>query len=534
MKFEQSESSAGRASHVVSAGSGGAPPPPPPSMLPIGVRAPEPVDIKVYPPGGQIVDSEIPLSTEFEEEKTPKQNKTATKDDKIYKNFEEPIFLAHDSSIILSKLSPEDWILKFIQIGGFEFFYDLIMKGDSLISQRLDNLDFATDIEKDCISHAIFKPSMLILGAFIANEDNLLPSVEIIKDNKSTKKNSLTKVEEDQEMDIDEDGYEIDEEKLLKDVKPMEPTRERTVSTIAKEDDMKQLDTYKKEIQDLVETCNPAIIKNLTGEYGEKILKGIKYESLIKKFMKCLTNIFSKRNLSDKDKLIGKLIISTMTPLLTFNENLLTLFYNFYDEDTKTDLKELIIKGLTFSSDRVVKSLMERFITILCSIVKQTKEVRLPLMVILEFFKEHFFETIKEASKFYGYQEFYNTFTQLFVKYLSLKKERNKKFENIIEPKIFSKQIINILKDYKTKEKRNTVLEDHCLIGLFSLLEQIIIDDPELIEELALNQGLLHEIFFDCLFTEAVEAPKIDVTPSFDANSSKHIVSLIYYSRIAH
>jgi len=105
--------------------------------------------------------------------------------------------------------------------------------------------------------------------------------------------------------------------------------------------------------------------------------------------------------------------------------------------------------------------------------------------------------------------------------YFELKEKRNKQFENILEPSIFLKQLTSILKDYKSKEKRNTVLEDHCLIGIFDVIEQILKDRPEYLEKVALEQGLLHEVFFNCLFQETVEAPKVDITHSFDLNSSK-------------
>ena len=104
--------------------------------------------------------------------------------------------------------------------------------------------------------------------------------------------------------------------------------------------------------------------------------------------------------------------------------------------------------------------------------------------------------------------------------YFDTQKTRNKKFENIIEPKNFIKEIVELLKTYKTKEKRNTMLEDNCLIGIFTILERLLQDNPEYVEEFALEYGLLEEIFYDCLFQDVTEAPQIDLTSSFDPNST--------------
>lgn len=60
------------------------------------------------------------------------------------------------------------------------------------------------------------------------------------------------------------------------------------------------------------------------------------------------------------------------------------------------------------------------------------------------------------------------------------------------------------------------------MIGIFGILERLFTDNIEYIEEFALDHGLLDELYFSCLFQEHVEAPNIDVTSSFDPNSSKY------------
>lgn len=529
VSLAQSQSSAGKASHVTSASTGGNVPMPPP--LPLGVASVETLERqnnqvsfntedfdqegKKYPPGGKFVEE----PEEFKEHKTEKDKDD--KDTKVYENYKEDLKMPNGYLDHIQTLSNEEWCLRFIQLGGFEFLFNLFMSENGFISKKFCNIESMTLEEKHCADAILNILSVIISSAQAANEATLMPSVEIIKETKAARQNDLPKVEEDQEMDDVNDDYEIDEAKLLQNVKEMQPTRVRTISAIAREEDHKEMQNMKKRLHESLDGNCSSLLKVLTGEYGDKILNEFPFENFINRVMTMMAYVLAKRSVTKEDKVILQKVGTLTSILFLFNEDLLEHFYNFYDSTTKIGLKELIIKGLTFSTDAEVKAVFSNLINFICTKIKQTNRVRLPIIVVLEILKQHFFESIKDATRFYGYKEFYEGFCHLIHLYFKIQDERNKKFENILEPEIFLKQIINILKNYKTKEKRNTVLEDHCLIGIFGILEQILSDKPEFLESIALDHGLLHEIFFDCLFQEAVDAPQIDVTPSFDLNSSK-------------
>jgi hypothetical protein len=152
--------------------------------------------------------------------------------------------------------------------------------------------------------------------------------------------------------------------------------------------------------------------------------------------------------------------------------------------------------------------------------ITNTTKVRLPLMFFLEICKEHFYEVFKDDVRAYGYKEFFEVFSSLIHTYFIIEESHNPRFEPIINAKLFVNEIVDLLKKYKTKEKRNSMLEDHCLIGIFHILERLLLDKPEYIEEFSLKHGLLHEIFYECLFQDTTEAPMKDVTPLFDPNST--------------
>lgn len=396
----------------------------------------------------------------------------------------------------------------------------LFLSEDNFIGRKFGSIESMTAEEKSCISAIVTQIAVIITCANVANNMKLSPD---LKDKSTSDASTLKKVDEDQEMNDEEfDDYEIDEQKLMDNVKHEKPLRERSVSAVAREEDEKTQNETKKQFQEVMDSGYSSLLRALTGEYGDKVLREIPYEHFINKTMTMLLSIVTKRDIADMDKLIVEKASYVMSLLFLFNEDLLQPFYNFKDPKTGMGLKEIVIKGITFTTDAEIKQLFSKLIVFVCRKIKQTTKVRLPIMVILEIMKEHFYESFKDEVRGYGYNEYYDMFSNLIHDYFSFQDSRNKRFEQIIEPKEFIAEIVTLLKKYKAKEKRNTMLEDHCLIGIFSILERLLRDKPEYIDYFALDHGLLNELFFNCLFQKAIEAPHLDVTAAFDPNSGKY------------
>ena len=460
-------------------------------------------EVKIYPPGGQQVDVE--LIPEDEKEKDKKNNDL----ENYYEDVKLPFYY------VIEKYQGEinDWIGKFIEKGGYDFICDLYLSEESAISAKLKDIYTMNDEEKTCVQLLLdIVGTFNIVAAYVKD-----PSINHEELQKQNSKTYLPNIDEDAEM-LAEDEYEINEEDLLGNLPEIDPTRERTLSAITKEKDEEDL------VQAKIELCrefdHAGITSHITPSLADRILNKFDYEKFVSRSLTTLNTVISKRSLTQRDKEIVAQNMHVVISIFLYEERSLKVLYNFRDEETKTDLKEFIIKGMTFSSDPAIKGIFMNAIKYTCEKVKHTKEERLPLIVILEIMKDHFFESIKESSRYYGYKEFYQGFRNLLVEYFKVKGNRNKKFENIIEPKIFLKQLIEILKNYKTKEKRNTVLEDHCLIGIFEILECILCEMPEFIEPSALKDGLLNELWTSCLFQTTNEAPQIDLTAEFDQNST--------------
>jgi len=60
--------------------------------------------------------------------------------------------------------------------------------------------------------------------------------------------------------------------------------------------------------------------------------------------------------------------------------------------------------------------------------------------------------------------------------------------------------IIIELKQYKSKERRNSFMEDNVLNGILMVLYSLLYFNPEYIETAAIENGLIDEIFNKSLF----------------------------------
>lgn len=266
-------------------------------------------------------------------------------------------------------------------------------------------------------------------------------------------------VNEDEALECDD--YELDEDAFIEKIGQQKPLRERTVSTVAHEEDLKeQLDVKKRMLHIAQNDCKD-LLEALTPHYCDKILKEVPYENFFNYTLGILAHMLTKRDLTEKDIAIVNVITTIHSILCIINEDLLEYYYNFHDENSKLGIKEIVIKGLTYMQQTQIKQLFVDQISNLTRNIKRTTHARLPLMFMLEVCKEHFNELYKVDYRGYGYKEYFDMFSLLIHQYFQMQEVRNNKFEEIIEPRKFLEELVWLLKTYKTKEKRNCILEDH-------------------------------------------------------------------------
>ena len=484
-------------------------------------------EVKVYSPRGVEVDAE----SKSDDDKRSRNQREAEKDNnpELYFNYNKTLKTI-DGYYEFNEAKSKEWYSNFFKHGGFQFLLDLILTDKSFIGAKLSNMETMTFEEKNWVSMIVIMITLIVTGANVVN-DTLFQASDINVKEKSTSK-ELQKVPEDQEMKDNElDEYEIDEAKLLENVKHQNPIRERTVSAIAREENEKMQEETKRQIHASFENDWSRFVQALRGDLGFKILKEISYENFINKIMTLLWSMITKRELSGTDKQIKDNTTYIINILFLFSEDFFETVYKYKDEVTGMKFNDIIIKGITFTFDVKVKMIFSNIINNMWRRIKNTHRVRLSLIIIIEIMKEHFYKSFKDDARGYGYGELYEILSVLIHEYWKLEGTRNKKFEKIINYKEFIIEIVANLKKYKTKEKRDTLFEDHWLIGIFTILENLFRVKPEYIEELALEYELLNELFFNCLFQKPIEAPFIDVTSAFDPNNSKEKFYIIFSRR---
>lgn len=109
-------------------------------------------------------------------------------------------------------------------------------------------------------------------------------------------------------------------------------------------------------------------------------------------------------------------------------------------------------------------------------------------------------------------------FEMVIQYYFYLKQQQNPQFEEVADVEDLIIEFIIQLKKYKSKEKRNSYLEDNFLNGLINVIYAILFYNPEFIEQAAIEHGLINEVFNNCLFQQPQNAPDHDIGASFDPN----------------
>lgn len=132
---------------------------------------------------------------------------------------------------------------------------------------------------------------------------------------------------------------------------------------------------------------------------------------------------------------------------------------------------------------------------------KVTEGIKLPVVVLFKIFLNKF-QTLYEEANFYSSLNdfFYKMFEMVIQYYFYLKQQQNPQFEEVADVEDLIIDFIIQLKKYKSKEKRNSYLEDNFLNGLINVIYAILFYNPEFIEQSAIEHGLINEVFNNCLF----------------------------------
>ena len=69
-----------------------------------------------------------------------------------------------------------------------------------------------------------------------------------------------------------------------------------------------------------------------------------------------------------------------------------------------------------------------------------------------------------------------------------------------IETRTLLETMLEMLRQHRSAEKKDSQLEDKLLVGIISTVRKIVAHEERMKEEAAIKQGLLHELFFNCLF----------------------------------
>ena len=134
------------------------------------------------------------------------------------------------------------------------------------------------------------------------------------------------------------------------------------------------------------------------------------------------------------------------------------------------------------------------------------------------------FEAVYSGAtvRLYHAKTFFNLFASVLQSYFKHLRTRNPRVTATLEAGAFASELVVFLQTYQSEEKRNSYLQDDKLVGLLQILQAVLEANPHLVESVAVQEGLIDELFHNCLFQPTRECPETDVVEPFDPNSTEH------------
>lgn len=240
-------------------------------------------------------------------------------------------------------------------------------------------------------------------------------------------------------------------------------------------------ETAKKNMSSHVDQKFRQLVEALSGGQGELVLQQSKLEELVPQLLKLLSWISLKKKVTKEDHSIVQNIFYLLSACFLFNEDTLTYFYNYVDEtDPTITFSQLLIDGITCIRSQEIKDHFQNNLVYLSQQFTKVERVRLPLFEILNVVIKTFYAGFTDTTAFYSTVTFYRLFNQLLYCYFNMMKEGHPKFEELFDRKELIIDVILALKKYKVKERRNSMLEDQSLIGIFVVLYGLVDLNPDL------------------------------------------------------
>lgn len=416
-------------------------------------------------------------------------------------------FLEEDSSKASAEATAKKkkWRQGFIEKGGFAYLLDIMMnmKPENGICFNVGSK--MGKIEKECLGIlGKILYSFIRIAAYSLNP-NLL--AEMAKAHVAYKKHlTVSDQEEDQEEEKEK------EENAAKDfnntfVTPKKITGEEPKQKV-KETVVDIFELFKAKPSTIlfpisqeitttkIEKVEETWIKletELDKEQAEKVMNLIKATEILARQFEILAIILNNEEIEFTDTKVVKSAVHLLTICISANPSTFPKLITITKKECKLD--QIIFTGLICLKFPVIREVFMDVFFFLCFVLKSNPIEQNPLHyllpVLLEKMPKRHSVEVKECGEYF----------QLTCKLIDLYYDSPfAQQEKILNSQELLENMVKMLRKHHTSEKRNTTAEDKLLIGIINTIRKLIYHETSLKEKISINDGLLKEIFFSCLF----------------------------------
>ncbi len=398
------------------------------------------------------------------------------------------------------------WRQHFIQYGGFEFLLNALLNADTTkgVCFGIDQVGKMGKFQKECLGFLGHILNAFVKAATYTIREGL--SQEVVKAQTAHKKRLASiELEDMEEVEglVDElaDKFRIitgrtcakGDGKLVKD-KAKESIVDLKELFKAKPSSILYLRASGKDVAGLkiISAEEPGVLEKTQ---AESILKLVGAKDFWMRQLDLLATLLQRDDVDFYDtKCIGSALQLFSSCVLVNAET-----FRQAKEYAKDGLgfDGILLRGLLCPRSQPIREAFMDTLFFLCYLLRSKSPEDRPLGYVLKTLLANTPRRRSPGSK--DCSEFFHLVCKLIDMYYQLDKAL-KGDEKLFEPKELLASLVDSLKGHRTTEQRSTLAEDKLLIGMMKTIRKILSHESELKEQISISQGLLHELFFNCLF----------------------------------
>ena len=380
------------------------------------------------------------------------------------------------------------WREDFIEKGGIEFLIGIMLNNDPNKGICFYYKEKLTKIEKECLSLIGKMINRFLRIAMYSLNDNMLQLVEKVKMeyNKNLKRSQAEEILPAEEkkntsnlISAKKKNEDFDKEQPKETVQNLEELFKKKPSNIL-----------------FIETPHQkqsVLFQSINKNQAEYIISLVNLKELWSHQLILLDAVLKQENIIYSDTIIVQSSLQLFCSCLLCNEDAYTKIRNYANGNLT--FSNLIIHGIFCpQSQSIREEFMETLFT-LCNLQKEKPAKDTLLSYILSIFLGNIPKKHSRECRDCG--EYFNLVCNFIdMHYLtSLPKE-----SPTIDYKELLKSLVSNLKAHRTSEQRNAFISDKLLIGIIDTIRKLLEYNNQYKEEMAIKEGLLHELFNNCLF----------------------------------